>query len=86
VQNLSPPKMRALFMAISLLMANVANLVIAPQGVGLLSDWLGGTHGPSAESLRTALLVLAPSGFWAAWHFWRAARTVVAEQTAACGG
>jgi len=86
VQNLSPPKMRSLFMAISLLMANVMNLVVAPQGVGLLSDWIGGAHGPSAESLRIALLILAPSGFWAAWHYWRAIGSVVAEQTAACGG
>jgi MFS family permease len=86
VQNLSPPKMRALYMAVSLLLANVLNLVVAPQGVGWLSDFFAGPHGADAESLRLALLILAPTGFWAAWHYWRAGRTVVAEQTAACGG
>jgi len=86
VQNLSPPKMRALYMAISLLLANLLNLVVAPQGVGLLSDLFAGPRGANAESLRLALLILAPTGFWAAWHYWRAGRTVVAEQTAACGG
>ena len=41
---------------------------------------------PMRQSLRLALLILAPSGFWAAWHYWRAGRNVVAEQAAACGG
>ena len=59
---------------------------VAPQGVGLLSDLFAGPRGANAESLRLALLILAPTGFWAAWHYWRAGRTVVAEQTAACGG
>ena len=48
VQNLAPPKMRAMFIAISLLLANVLNLIVAPQGVGWLSDAFGGAHGPSA--------------------------------------
>jgi predicted MFS family arabinose efflux permease len=86
VQNLSPPKMRALYMAVSLLLANLLNLVVAPQGVGWLSDYFAGPHGADAQSLRLALLVLAPSGFWAAWHYWRAGRSVLAEQKAACGG
>jgi hypothetical protein len=85
VQNLAPPKMRAMFIAISLLLANVLNLIVAPQGVGWLSDAFGGPHGPSAESLRVALLILAPTGFWAAWHYWAARRNVVAEQKAAVG-
>lgn len=85
VQNLAPPKMRAMFIAISLLLANVLNLIVAPQGVGWLSDAFGGPAGPSAESLRLALLILAPSGFWAAWHYWAARAKVVAEQAAAIG-
>jgi MFS family permease len=85
VQNLAPPKMRAMFIAISLLLANVLNLIVAPQGVGWLSDMIGGSHGPDAQSLRLALLVLAPSGFWAAWHYWAARGDVAAEQKAAVG-
>lgn len=79
-QNLAPPSMRALFSAILLLVANVFNLIVAPQGVGMLSDWFGGAGGPDAASLRSALLILAPTGLWAAFHYAMAARTVIADQ------
>ncbi len=78
VQNAAPPKMRAMFVAISLLIANVFNLIVAPQFVGWLSDYFSGGK-VNAESLRLALLILAPSGFWAAFHYWRAERHVVAD-------
>jgi MFS family permease len=76
VLNLAPSIMRSTFTAWSVLVGNVFNLIVAPQVVGLLSDWFGGTHGADAASLRLALLVLAPTGFWATWHFVLAARTV----------
>ena len=85
VQNLGPPRMRAMFIAISLLVANVLNLIVAPQAVGWMSDAFAGARGPDAASLRLALLILAPSGFWAAWHYWAAGRTIIADQTAAVG-
>jgi hypothetical protein len=84
-QNLAPPKMRAMFIAISLLIANVFNLIVAPQGVGLLSDYFAGPGGADAASLRLALLVLAPTGFWAAWHYWRAEKYIIEDQKRACG-
>ncbi|MBA3810620.1 MAG: MFS transporter [Caulobacteraceae bacterium] len=86
VQNLAPAKMRAMFIAISLVAANVLNLIVAPQAVGWLSDVFAGARGPDAASLRLALLILAPTGFWAAWHYWAARRTIVAEQAEAIGG
>jgi predicted MFS family arabinose efflux permease len=85
MQNLAPPRMRAMFTAWSLVVGNVFNLIIAPQGVGLLSDWFAGSRGADAHSLRLALLVLAPTGFWAVYHFCMAARTVVADQARATG-
>ena len=85
VQNLAPPRMRAMFIAISLVLANVLNLIVAPQAVGWLSDYFAGAHGADAASLRLALLILAPSGFWAAWHYWAARKFIVAEQTQASG-
>jgi predicted MFS family arabinose efflux permease len=85
VQNLAPCRMRATFIAISLLVPNVFNLIVAPQGVGLISDLAAGPHGPDAASLRLALLILAPTGFWAAWHYWAACKTVVKEQATAIG-
>jgi len=85
VLNLAPPQMRSTFTAWSVLVGNVFNLIVAPQFVGILSDWFGGAHGSDAASLRLALLVLAPTGFWAAWHFFAAARTVAPDMQRAVG-
>jgi predicted MFS family arabinose efflux permease len=84
-QNLAPPRMRAMAIAVSLLVANVFNLIVAPQGVGWLSDYFAGPAGADAASLRLALLVLAPTGFWAAWHYWRAEKYVIEDQKRALG-
>jgi hypothetical protein len=79
VANLAPSHMRAAFTAWSGLVGNVFNLIVAVQVVGLLSDSLAGPHGSDAASLRWALLLLAPTGFWATWHFYLAAKTVDAD-------
>lgn len=112
-QNLAPPKMRAMTVAISLLIANVLNLIIAPGIVGALSDYFAGagpayitnamtmivssgtvenltalfagTGNAKADSLRLAQLILAPTGFWAAWHYWRAEKYIIEDQKRACG-
>lgn len=83
VLNLAPSHMRSTFTAWSVLVGNVFNLIVAVQGVGILSDVFGGTHGSDAASLRLALLVLAPTGFWATWHFIAATRTVAADMARA---
>lgn len=85
MQNLAPPRTRAMFTAWSLVVGNVFNLIIAPQGVGLLSDWFAGKAGPDAHSLRLALLVLAPTGLWAVFHFLMASKTILADQARATG-
>ena len=86
LNNLSPPRMRGQFCAISLLLANVGNLIIAPQLVGFLSDWFAPSHLANAESLRLALLCLAPTGFWSAFHLFWSARRLPEEQRRAIGG
>lgn len=79
LNNLAPCHMRNMFIALSLLVANVLNLMVAPWIVGLLSDHFArGTD--AASSLRWALLLLAPTGFWAAWHLYLASRTLVDDQ------
>jgi hypothetical protein len=85
VLNLAPSHMRSTFTAWSVLVGNVFNLIVAVQGVGILSDWFAGANGASAASLRWALLVLAPTGFWATWHFFLGARTVRADMDRAVG-
>lgn len=76
LQNVVPANMRATTCAILLFIANVANLVLAPQIIGWLSDWFAGSLGAGQESLRWALLLLAPTGFWAAWHLWTSGATI----------
>lgn len=85
LQNLSPPKMRAMVIAVSLFVANVFNLIVAVQVVAFLSDYFAGPGGADGESLRLALLILAPTGFWAAWHYWRAEKYVIEDQKRAIG-
>src|SRR5258706_10506909 len=78
--NLSRCHMRSKFIAVSLLVANVFNLIVAPKMVGMLSVWFAAGHTVDAASLRMAMLILAPTGFWAALHLFLAARTIVADQ------
>jgi hypothetical protein len=76
LQNVVPAHMRATTCAFLLFTANIANLVIAPQLVGWLSDWFATSFGAGQESLRWALLLIAPTGLWAAYHFRRAGETI----------
>lgn len=80
LQNVVPAHMRATTCAILLFASNVANLVIAPQVVGWCSDWFADSFGAGQESLRWALFVIAPSGFWAAYHLWRSAVSIRESQ------
>ncbi|MGH8269317.1 MAG: spinster family MFS transporter, partial [Steroidobacteraceae bacterium] len=80
LNNLAQPKMRAMYCATLLFLANVCNLVIAPQMVGILSDWFAPHHIADAESLRLAMLCLVPTGFWAAWHYWLSARDLLEDE------
>ena len=76
LQNVVPANMRATVCAILLFAANIANLLLAPQIIGWLSDWFAASFGAGEDSLRWAMLLLAPTGFWAAWHLWRAGVTI----------
>jgi hypothetical protein len=85
LQNVVPASMRAMVCASLLFCANVANLVIAPQLVGWLSDWLAASLVAPQESLRWALLLIAPTGFWAGWHLWTSGSTIRAEAVSTVG-
>jgi MFS family permease len=85
LNNLAPCHMRNMFIAVSLLVANIFNLMVAPWVVGVFSDWFAGAHMTDAASLRSALLVLAPTGFWAAYHLYLASKTIIADQKRAIG-
>lgn len=83
LQNVLPANMRATGCALLLFLANVGNLVVAPQLIGWLSDWFRVALGAGNESLRWSLLLLAPTGFWAAWHLWTSGRTIREDQARA---
>jgi MFS family permease len=71
LQNLVPAHMRSQAIALLLFFSNIANLVIAPQMIGIASDALATHYG--TNSLRMALIPLAFAGVWAAWHYARCA-------------
>jgi predicted MFS family arabinose efflux permease len=85
INNLAQPRMRAMFCAATLFIANVGNLIVAPKLVGMLSDWFAPDHVANAASLRLALLCLAPVGFWSAFHYFYCARDLAADQLRATG-
>ncbi|MDB5715647.1 MAG: transporter [Sphingomonadales bacterium] len=74
LQNATPVMMRTQISAISLLIINIANLVVAPLGVGWTSDLLATAYG--TESLRIAMIPFTAVGFWGAYHYWISAKTL----------
>lgn len=76
VQSLVHPRMRGLTCAIMLFGANIANLALAPQIIGIMSDAFRAHSSAGTQSLRWALIVTTITGFWAAYHFFAASRTL----------
>lgn len=75
-QSLVLPHMRALTCAILVFGANIANLALAPQLIGVMSDALMAHSTAGTGSLRGALLLSTPTGFWAAYHLWAAGKNI----------
>jgi predicted MFS family arabinose efflux permease len=81
LNNLAPCRMRAMFCAMVLFLANLGNLVITPNVIGLLNDWfMRFYHLNDADALRLAMLCIVPTGLWAAAHLYLAARDIIADQ------
>jgi MFS family permease len=81
IQTLVAPRMRATALALVFLFANLIGAGLGPLAAGALSDALRPRLGE--ESLRYALVLLSSGFLWAAWHLWRASRTVVRDLAAA---
>lgn len=80
LNNLAQCRMRAMFCATVLFLANLGNLVIAPPLIGALSDWFAPNHLSNAASLRLAMLCLVPTGFWATAHLFLSSRDLLKNQ------
>ena len=74
IQSLVPARMRAVALAVVFLLANLIGAGFGPLLAGVLSDLLAPMFGQ--ESLRYALLLLSPGYMWAAFHYWKASRTI----------
>ena len=73
-QTLVPPRMRAMSIAIVLLVSNLIGLGFGPLAAGSLSDALRPIAGN--DSLRYALLALCPGYLACTWFLHRASRTI----------
>jgi uncharacterized membrane protein YpjA len=80
LNNLAQCRMRAMFCATTLFLANFGNLVIAPPLIGKLSDLFLPYTSSNAESLRLAMLCLVPTGLWATVHYFISARDLERDQ------
>ncbi|MCH5375362.1 MAG: MFS transporter [Planctomycetes bacterium] len=77
-QGLVSLRMRAVTSAIALLIINIIGLLFGPQFTGILSTLLEPAFGE--EAIRYSLLIVTSIGLpWAAWHYFRAARTIDAD-------
>jgi MFS family permease len=80
MQTLVPERMRAMAFAIAYLLANLLGAGFGPLAAGTLSDayqsWAG------EESLRYALLTLAPGYVIVAWYAWRGSVSVAGDVAA----
>lgn len=74
IQSLVPVDMRAMAVAILLLLYNLIGMGLGPLVAGIFSDLLRGYF--QEESLRYSLVIFAPGYVWMAVHLWRASRTV----------
>lgn len=84
IQTLIPERMRAVAFALTYLFSNLIGMGLGPLAAGALSDSLHSAWGE--ESLRYALLMLSPGYLWAAWHAWRASKSVTDDITSALTG
>jgi predicted MFS family arabinose efflux permease len=80
LNNLAQCRMRAIFCAMVLFLANLGNLVIAPPLIGGLSDYFAAHNMSNVESLRLAMLCLVPTGLWATTHLYLSARDLEKDQ------
>jgi MFS family permease len=78
-QSLVLPRMRGISCAVTLFGANIANLALAPQIIGFLSDYFRQHSSAGPESLRWALMLTTITGFWATYHFWAAGKHMLPD-------
>jgi MFS transporter, Spinster family, sphingosine-1-phosphate transporter len=79
MQTLVPESMRAVSVSLVMLFANLLGMGFGPLAAGVLSDTL--RPWAADESLRYALLLLAPGYLLVGWLAWRASKTVTRDMS-----
>jgi MFS family permease len=74
-QGLAPVRMRARATSLVLFIQTLVGLGLGPLIVGMISDYLKPSIG-EAQGLRYGLVAVGVVNLWAAFHYFRAARTV----------
>jgi MFS family permease len=74
-QGLAPLRMRAVATSLLLFIQTLVGLGLGPLIVGIISDYLKPSIG-DAQGLRYGLVCVGVVNLWAAFHYFRAARTV----------
>lgn len=77
IQALVPSNMQATSIALLMLLANLIGMGFGPLAVGVFSDVLSIYFGE--QSLRYALVLIAPGYAWVSLHLWRASVSVGAD-------
>ncbi|MEP0190407.1 MAG: MFS transporter [Erythrobacter sp.] len=80
MQALASDRMRAMAVAIFLLVSGIFGIGLGPVFVGTVSDWIsGGDPAREAEAIAGAIGITGCFSIWSAFHFWRAAQCVRKE-------
>jgi MFS family permease len=74
IQQVVGPNMRAMAIAVVLLLSNLIGMGLGPVAVGAMSDYLAPRL--ADESLRIALVIWTPGYLWGVFHLLRARRYV----------
>ena len=77
LQSLVEERMRAVALALILMLSNLVGVGLGPLAVGVLSDILAPHFGQ--DSLRYALVAFSPGYIWCAFHCWKASATIEEE-------
>jgi len=77
IQQLVSEKIRAMAIAVTLLILNLVGMGLGPQVVGIISDYLTPMLG--VDALRIAMVIVTFVAFGSSYYFWIAGKTINKE-------
>ncbi len=84
IQSLASDRVRAMSVAIFLLISGIIGIGFGPVFVGTVSDFIsGGDPAKEADALTGAIAITGCFSAWTAFHFWRARQWIAKAEKAA---